>query len=213
MRTRCPGSAPVPRSAFADVRFPSDVIVVAVESREELVWLLAQACELEHGLMCEYLVEDDSLVLIRCSLDRAHRVETVGRRDAPPGGRAAEHSTRPWSPSRPLRRVGAAKGNLTATLARSSVACAVWAGVVSMTPPGRVAAAPALLAVVPLDRHSPARRYARTAPGPACYAGAGHVQFTSPGEAMCSGAARFRLFGRKHPPVRACASPPAWLTA
>ena len=26
-----------------------------VESREELVWLLAQACELEHGLMCEYL--------------------------------------------------------------------------------------------------------------------------------------------------------------
>jgi hypothetical protein len=26
-----------------------------VESREELVWLLTQACELEHGLMCEYL--------------------------------------------------------------------------------------------------------------------------------------------------------------
>jgi hypothetical protein len=26
-----------------------------VESREELVWLLAQASELEHGLMCEYL--------------------------------------------------------------------------------------------------------------------------------------------------------------
>ena len=26
-----------------------------VEDREELVWLLAQACELEHGLMCEYL--------------------------------------------------------------------------------------------------------------------------------------------------------------
>jgi hypothetical protein len=26
-----------------------------VERREELVWLLAQACELEHGLMCEYL--------------------------------------------------------------------------------------------------------------------------------------------------------------
>jgi ferritin-like protein len=25
------------------------------EHREELVWLLAQACELEHGLMCEYL--------------------------------------------------------------------------------------------------------------------------------------------------------------
>src|SRR4030095_1401150 len=26
-----------------------------VESREELVWLLVQAAELEHGLMCEYL--------------------------------------------------------------------------------------------------------------------------------------------------------------
>jgi hypothetical protein len=26
-------------------------------------------------------------------------------------------------------------------------------------------------------------------------------------------AASFRLFGRKHPPVRACASPLAWLTA
>ena len=26
-----------------------------VEHREELVWVLAQACELEHGLMCEYL--------------------------------------------------------------------------------------------------------------------------------------------------------------
>ena len=26
-----------------------------VEHCEELVWLLAQACELEHGLMCEYL--------------------------------------------------------------------------------------------------------------------------------------------------------------
>jgi hypothetical protein len=26
-----------------------------VETREELVYLLGQACELEHGLMCEYL--------------------------------------------------------------------------------------------------------------------------------------------------------------
>ena len=26
-----------------------------VERREELVWLLVQAAELEHGLMCEYL--------------------------------------------------------------------------------------------------------------------------------------------------------------
>jgi hypothetical protein len=28
---------------------------VRVERREELVWLLTEACELEHGLMCEYL--------------------------------------------------------------------------------------------------------------------------------------------------------------
>jgi hypothetical protein len=32
-----------------------------VERREELVWLLAQACELEHGLMCEYLFAQFSL--------------------------------------------------------------------------------------------------------------------------------------------------------
>jgi hypothetical protein len=36
-----------------------------------------------------------------------------------------------------------------------------------MTPPGRVAAAPALLAVAPLDRHSPGRRDTRTALSPA----------------------------------------------
>jgi hypothetical protein len=28
---------------------------LGVERREELVWLLVQAAELEHGLMCEYL--------------------------------------------------------------------------------------------------------------------------------------------------------------
>jgi Ferritin-like len=32
-----------------------------VEHREELVWLLAQAAELEHGLMCEYLFAQFSL--------------------------------------------------------------------------------------------------------------------------------------------------------
>jgi Ferritin-like len=32
-----------------------------VERREELLWLLAQACELEHGLMCEYLFAQFSL--------------------------------------------------------------------------------------------------------------------------------------------------------
>jgi Ferritin-like len=32
-----------------------------VERREELLWLLTQACELEHGLMCEYLFAQFSL--------------------------------------------------------------------------------------------------------------------------------------------------------
>ena len=32
-----------------------------VESREELVYLLGEACELEHGLMCEYLYAQFSL--------------------------------------------------------------------------------------------------------------------------------------------------------
>src|SRR5689334_501665 len=32
-----------------------------VESREELVYLLGEACELEHGLLCEYLYAQFSL--------------------------------------------------------------------------------------------------------------------------------------------------------
>ena len=32
-----------------------------IESREELVFLLGQACEIEHGLMCEYLYAQFSL--------------------------------------------------------------------------------------------------------------------------------------------------------
>jgi hypothetical protein len=35
--------------------------VLTVESREELVYLLGQACEIEHGLMCEYLYAQLSL--------------------------------------------------------------------------------------------------------------------------------------------------------
>src|SRR5215218_11211120 len=111
-------------------------------------------------------VEDDSLVLIRCSLDRTHRVEIVGRRDAligGPRGRAQPQALVPEQAAALRRR--RERRMLAATLARSSVACVVWAGVVSMTPPGRVAATPALLAVVPLDRHSPARDDARTALG------------------------------------------------
>jgi hypothetical protein len=32
-----------------------------VDTREELVYLLGQACEIEHGLMCEYLYAQFSL--------------------------------------------------------------------------------------------------------------------------------------------------------
>jgi hypothetical protein len=32
-----------------------------VETREELVYLVGQACEIEHGLMCEYLYAQFSL--------------------------------------------------------------------------------------------------------------------------------------------------------
>jgi hypothetical protein len=35
--------------------------LLKVETREELVYLLGQACELEHGLMCEYLYAQFSL--------------------------------------------------------------------------------------------------------------------------------------------------------
>ena len=40
---------------------PSAEPVLSVESREELVYLLGQACEIEHGLMCEYLYAQFSL--------------------------------------------------------------------------------------------------------------------------------------------------------
>ena len=40
---------------------PSAEPALKVESREELVYLLGQACEIEHGLMCEYLYAQFSL--------------------------------------------------------------------------------------------------------------------------------------------------------
>ncbi len=35
--------------------YPSAEPALNVHSREELVYLLGQACEIEHGVMCEYL--------------------------------------------------------------------------------------------------------------------------------------------------------------
>lgn len=40
---------------------PSAEPALTVETREELVYLLGQACEIEHGLMCEYLYAQFSL--------------------------------------------------------------------------------------------------------------------------------------------------------
>jgi Ferritin-like len=40
---------------------PSGEPALTVDTREELVYLLGQACEIEHGLMCEYLYAQFSL--------------------------------------------------------------------------------------------------------------------------------------------------------
>ena len=40
---------------------PAAESVLRVDTREELVYLLGQACEIEHGLMCEYLYAQFSL--------------------------------------------------------------------------------------------------------------------------------------------------------
>ena len=47
-----------------------------VETREELVYLLGQACEIEHGLMCEYLYAQFSL---KRSLDEGLTPDQLGR--------------------------------------------------------------------------------------------------------------------------------------
>jgi hypothetical protein len=47
-----------------------------IESREQLVYLLTQACELEHGLMCEYLFAQFSL---KRSADEGVTEEQLGR--------------------------------------------------------------------------------------------------------------------------------------
>ena len=49
---------PMPGNAASD---PPAEPVLKVESREELVYLLGQACEIEHGLICEYLYAQFSL--------------------------------------------------------------------------------------------------------------------------------------------------------
>ncbi len=57
--------------------------LLKVETREELVYLLGQACELEHGLMCEYLYAQFSLKrgldegLTPAQLDRVRAWETA----------------------------------------------------------------------------------------------------------------------------------------
>ncbi len=41
--------------------YPPAEPALNVDSREELVYLLGQACEIEHGVMCEYLYAQFSL--------------------------------------------------------------------------------------------------------------------------------------------------------
>src|SRR5438876_5966896 len=50
--------------------------VLRVESREELVYLLGEACELEHGLLCEYLYAQFSL---KRSIDEGVTPEQLAR--------------------------------------------------------------------------------------------------------------------------------------
>ncbi|HTP14350.1 MAG TPA: ferritin-like domain-containing protein [Streptosporangiaceae bacterium] len=50
--------------------------VLKVETREELVYLLGQACEIEHGLMCEYLYAQFSL---KRGLDEDLTPDQLGR--------------------------------------------------------------------------------------------------------------------------------------
>ena len=67
--------------------------------------------------------------------------------DRGPRGRAQHQALVPERAA--ARRQRRERRTAAATLARSSVACVVLAGVVAMTPPGRVAPAPTLLAVCP----------------------------------------------------------------
>ena len=55
-----------------------------VDSREELVWLLAQACELEHGLLCESLFAQ--FTLKRSEQEGSAASSSPG---SPPGSRCA----------------------------------------------------------------------------------------------------------------------------
>src|SRR6202011_4546820 len=56
--------APSHNAGMANSRPPNGAVAeppLRVESREELVYLLGEACELEHGLLCEYLYAQFSL--------------------------------------------------------------------------------------------------------------------------------------------------------
>ena len=55
---------------------PAAEPALKVETREELVYLLGQACELEHGLMCEYLYAQFSL---KRGLDEGLTPDQLGR--------------------------------------------------------------------------------------------------------------------------------------
>src|SRR3981081_3826936 len=70
-RPECPGMEVVGK---ANGQIPEPPL--RVESREELVYLLGEACELEHGLLCEYLYAQFSL---KRSVDEGLTAEQLAR--------------------------------------------------------------------------------------------------------------------------------------
>jgi len=73
---------------------PAAEPALTVDTREELVYLLGQACEIEHGLMCEYLYAqfslkrglDEGLTEGQLARGVAHRIHQDLRRRPWPSG-------------------------------------------------------------------------------------------------------------------------------
>jgi IS6 family transposase len=87
MRTRRPGSAPVPQSAFAGFRFPPDVIIVAVRwylrfglSYRDVEELLAErGVEVDHVTVYRWVLRFTPLLV-----DTASRTGMPWVTDGPP---------------------------------------------------------------------------------------------------------------------------------
>ena len=82
---------------------------IRAESREELVYLLSQASELEHGLMCEYLFAMFSLKRQAKEGPTTDQLEAAGRWDRMISGVAAQEMLHLALVSNLLTAVGAVK--------------------------------------------------------------------------------------------------------